>query len=234
MIRIESVSKVYTSASEPVRALDNVSCCIPDGQMMAFAGPSGSGKTTMLNLIGCLDTVSAGHIVVADLDIATLDRKGKQRFRQRQVGFIFQNYNLIPVLSAIENVELALDALSKDHLAQLGLLSRADKHDACRQMLAMVGLSGLEQRRPNELSGGQQQRISIARALVKHPAVLLADEPTANLDSTNGRMILDLITSLNAKQGVTCIFSSHDACVLEHMQRVVTLVDGAIVGDVLC
>ncbi len=231
MVQIEHVEKIYRTGTQEVHALQGIDCIIGTGELVAFAGPSGSGKTTLLNLIGCLDSITSGHILLEGRDLAKLDKKGKNAVRRSMIGFIFQNYNLIPVMTAVENVELALSILPKEALAKAGCPNgtRGEIRDRANMILAEVGLDGLQGRKPNELSGGQQQRISIARALVKRPSVILADEPTANLDSTNSRLILDLIVQLNETYGITCVFASHDQRVLDYTRRSITLEDGKIV-----
>lgn len=223
MIQVRNAVKEYDTGAQRVTALRGVSLEITDGEFMALAGPSGSGKTTLLNLIGCLDSVTGGEILVDGSPISSLGPKERNRVRMERIGFIFQNYNLIPVLTAIENVALALE-IGK------GLGEREIRERSAR-MLAEVGLAGLENRRPNELSGGQQQRVSIARALVKEPPVVLADEPTANLDSKTGEEILALMENLNARHGTTFVFSTHDPMVMRHAKRIVRLHDGEIVSD---
>ncbi|HPX25991.1 MAG TPA: ABC transporter ATP-binding protein [Treponemataceae bacterium] len=223
MLMIKDVKKVYLSNSESVHALQGVSAEISDGEFMAFAGPSGSGKTTLLNLVGCLDSISGGSILIDGEEISSLSSSQKSLIRQKKIGFIFQSYNLIPVLTARENVELALDILH--------MYSKKEMKDMSYAMLAEVGLAGLEERKPNQLSGGQQQRVSIARALVKKPSVILADEPTANLDSVNSEMILQLMKDLNEKHNSTFIFSTHDQMVLSYVNRIISLKDGLIMSD---
>ncbi|HOE07949.1 MAG TPA: ABC transporter ATP-binding protein [Treponemataceae bacterium] len=223
MVVIKDVEKVYLSNSENVHALQGVSAKISDGEFMAFAGPSGSGKTTLLNLVGCLDSLSKGSIFLDDEEISSLSSPQKSLIRQKKIGFIFQSYNLIPVLTARENVELALDILHTH--------TKKEMKDISYAILSEVGLAGLEERKPNQLSGGQQQRVSIARALVKNPSVILADEPTANLDSANSEMILQLMKELNKKHNSTFIFSTHDQMVLSYVDRIISLKDGLIVSD---
>lgn len=203
-----------------VHALDGISCNFEKGEFTAIAGPSGSGKTTLLNLIGCLDSISKGHIYIDDSDIATMDLKEKTIIRRDKIGFIFQSYNLFPVLTAQENVEMALQ-LS-------GRYSKEEIRSKSYDILKEVDLDGKQDRLPSQLSGGQQQRISIARALVKEPAVILADEPTANLDSKNSQMILELMSELNQKHNITCLFSTHDQLVMKTVRRIISLRDGKI------
>lgn len=228
MVKIENVTKIYEQKENPkdkkgiaTKALDNVSAIIQDGEFTAFAGPSGSGKTTMLNLIGCLDSITSGKIFIDDKDISTMTSQDKNLIRQQKIGFIFQSYNLIPVLTAQENVELALDLLKK--------YSKEEISDMAYEILKEVGLDGLQNRKPNQLSGGQQQRVSIARALVKKPSVILADEPTANLDSKNGLNIIELMQELNRTHNTTFIFSTHDKMVMEHCRRIIKIKDGKFI-----
>ncbi|MCI1208446.1 MAG: ABC transporter ATP-binding protein [Treponema sp.] len=231
MITIENVVKTYFPATAAgrrkmkndgaaVHALRGVSTEITDGEFTAIAGPSGSGKTTLLNLTGCLDSITSGRILIDGEDVSVMNEKQKNGLRQKKIGFIFQSYNLIPVLTAQENVELALILLKKYSKEEIRQLS----YDILRE----VGLDGLHDRKPGELSGGQQQRISVARALVKKPAVILADEPTANLDSTTSHTILDLMKNLNGKYNTTFLFSTHDQTVKEHCRRIIYLKDGQI------
>lgn len=226
LIKTFNLSKTYKTSSEDVHALIDLNLEIGKGELLAISGPSGSGKTTLLNLIGLLDDISSGDIELNNIKYSTLSKKQKTEIRKNMVGMIFQSYNLIPVLSASENVEMALNCLGKEQLEKLNVFNKKDKIELCYNALKDVGLDNLENRRPNELSGGQQQRISIARAIVKNPKVLLADEPTANLDKKNSLNILDLISKLNEKKGLTCIYSSHDRLVLEHVKRIIKLEDG--------
>ena len=228
MVRIENVTKIYEQKemlkeknAVITKALDNVSTIINDGEFTAFAGPSGSGKTTMLNLIGCLDSITEGKIFIDDKDISIMNSKEKNLIRQQKIGFIFQSYNLIPVLTAQENVELALDLLKK--------YSKEEISSMAYDILKEVGLDGLQNRKPNQLSGGQQQRVSIARALVKNPSVILADEPTANLDSKNSLNIIELMQEINRTHNTTFIFSTHDKMVMEHCKRIIKIKDGKFI-----
>lgn len=223
MISIQSVGKIYDTGAQKVEALRGVSLEIGRGEFLALAGPSGSGKTTLLNLIGCLDSITSGEILMNGKALSTLNRNQRNLVRQEHIGFIFQSYNLIPVLTARENVALALQLFR-------GLRER-EIDERVMKILDEVGLSGLEDRRPNELSGGQQQRVSIARALVKKPPLVLADEPTANLDSRTGEEILLLMEGLNARHETTFVFSTHDQMVMSHARRLVRLHDGEITGD---
>ncbi|UCG31490.1 MAG: ABC transporter ATP-binding protein [candidate division WOR-3 bacterium] len=203
-------------------ALRGIDIKIENGEFTAIAGPSGSGKTTLLNIIGCLDVPTKGKILIDGTDISELGSKEKAELRKNQIGFVFQTFNLIPVLTAYENVELPLILLDM----------KTDKREAkIVALLEEVGLGEFINRRPNEMSGGQQQRVAIARALVKDPSMVLADEPTANLDSTTAKEILALMQELNAKHKTTFIFSTHDQLVMDYSRRTVNLRDGRIVED---
>lgn len=239
MVQIENVQKVYNTITASakikkrkngkintlgqVNALNGVSLEIQEGEFTAIAGPSGSGKTTLLNLVGCLDSITSGRIFIDGADISVMDIKQKNLIRQKKIGFVFQSYNLIPVFTALENVELALNLQ--------GAYSKAEIRSMAQKMLIEVGLKGMEHRKPGELSGGQQQRVSIARALVKKPTIILADEPTANLDSKTSLQILELMQDLNKNHGVTFIFSTHDKTVMDHCKRIIRLKDGQIIED---
>jgi putative ABC transport system ATP-binding protein len=214
--------KDYGTEKTVVHALRGVSLSFGRGEFAAIAGPSGSGKSTFLHLAGCLDTLSGGSILIDGRDTARLSRRELALVRRVSIGFIFQAYNLIPVLSAEENIAFPL--------ALLGL-ERAEVKRRVAEALSAVGLEGMAKRRPKEMSGGQQQRVAIARALVKRPALVLADEPTANLDSVIGREILELMARLNALEGTTFIFSTHDPMVMEAARRIVRIKDGMVDSD---
>ena len=222
MIRVDKVTKEYRTDHTAVQALRGVSLEIPAGEFLAIAGPSGSGKTTLLNLIGCLDLPSSGEIYIEGEAVSGKSRVELATLRRLKLGFVFQSFNLIPVLSAFENVSFALALLGADG---------RELRERTRKALEEVGLAGLEKRKPGELSGGQQQRVAIARALVKGPQIVLADEPTANLDSDTGREILELMAGLNRSHGTTFVFSTHDAMVMEFARRLVLLHDGTITKD---
>jgi putative ABC transport system ATP-binding protein len=222
VVKAENVIKDYTLNRLTVHALRGVNLSFEDGEFAAIAGPSGSGKSTFLHLVGCLDTLSGGSMRIGGTDIARLRPKQLALLRRHNIGFIFQAYNLIPVLTVMENIAFPLILLGVDKQAV---------RDRARQVLLDVGLEGMENRRPKEMSGGQQQRVAIARALVKRPALILADEPTANLDSKIGREILELMVRLNKVENTTFIFSTHDPMVMEFARRIVRLKDGQIESD---
>jgi putative ABC transport system ATP-binding protein len=201
-----------------VPALRDVSLAIDPGEFIAVAGPSGSGKSTLLNLIGCLDHPSSGRVLIGGTDVARLPDDALSDLRARTLGFIFQTFNLIPVLSALENVEFPL----------LFQGARRGSRERARRALEEVGLAQYIGHRPDELSGGQRQRVAVARALVTDPAIVLADEPTANLDSATGEAIIDLMLEINRRDGTTFVFSTHDPKVMAHAHRVVRLQDGRI------
>ena len=220
VVRVESVSKEYRLGEQVVRALDRVSLQIENGVFLAIAGPSGSGKSTLLNLIGCIDTPSSGRIEIDGRDVSDQTPDGLADLRARSIGFIFQTFNLMPVLSAAENVEYPL--------LQLPELSRRERRERVAHFLGVVGLTRYAGHRPNQLSGGQRQRVAIARALAVRPRIVLADEPTANLDHKTGEGILSLMKDINRKSGTTFIFSTHDRKVMAKADRLVTIEDGRI------
>ncbi|MGI6037741.1 MAG: ABC transporter ATP-binding protein [Limnochordia bacterium] len=220
---LKGVTKEYRQGKLSVSALRGIDFTVSKGDFLSIAGPSGSGKTTLLNLMGCLDVPTQGSIMLEGQELAKQTKQQLAEIRRHRLGFIFQSYNLIPVLTAFENVAFPLELL--------GELSREEINSRVEEMLAEVGLSQYGHHRPNELSGGQQQRVAIARALVKDPALVLADEPTANLDSENGRAILEIMWKLNQEKGTTFVFSTHDPMVMEYATRLVTLRDGQIVED---
>ena len=222
MIELKNVSKVYRLGNQEIPALTDVSLRFKSGEFAVLAGPSGSGKTTALNLIGCLDRPTSGEVIVSDLALGTASSKQLADFRLHHIGFIFQSYNLIPVLTAAENAEFTL------MLQKVPKLSR--RKIVC-QLFADLGIDGLEDRRPADLSGGQQQRVAIARAMAANPHVILADEPTANLDSHTAEELLALMRQLNRVKGTTFIFSSHDDRVISQAQRVIRLEDGRLAYD---
>lgn len=222
MIKVDQVHKTYVSGDVEVKALRGVDLTIEDGDFLSIAGPSGSGKTTLLNIIGCIDSLDSGNVNIGGIDVTSMGNDEKALFRRETLGFIFQSYNLIPVLSAFENVAFSLNLLD---------LPDDQIKERTMSLLKEVGLEGMEDRRPNKLSGGQQQRVAIARALIKNPKIILADEPTANLDSHTGEEILKLMEEMNKKHGTTFIFSTHDKMVMEYAQRLIELHDGLIKSD---
>ncbi len=219
--QLVGVTKSYPMGDLLVQALRGVNVSVGAGEFTVFAGPSGSGKSTALNLLGCLDRPTSGEVFLDGQNVATLSDDALGAVRARRIGFIFQSFNLIPVLTASENVDLALRLAGVEG-------SRAERVE---KALTEVGLKDYLHRRPSQLSGGQQQRVAIARALVKSPAIVIADEPTANLDSTNGEAILDLMRQMNEEKGVTFLFSTHDPMVMARAKRVVRLKDGEVVAD---
>lgn len=221
-VRTEQLTKIYRQDSIEVAALRDVNLSIEAGEFLALVGPSGSGKSTLLNLIGGLDRATDGRLWVAGAELGAMSNPQLAGLRLTKIGFVFQEYNLIPVLSAIENVE---------YVMLLQHVSDAQRRERAMKILAEVGLHGLEHRRPTELSGGQQQRVAVARAVVAEPALVLTDEPTANLDSTSGGALLDLMRRLNQEKGITFVFSTHDPMVMERAQRLVRLKDGQIVRE---
>lgn len=220
IVELHNVSKRYRLGEQDVIALNNVSLSIEEGVFLAIAGPSGSGKSTMLNLIGCIDTPSDGRVSIAGNDVSGQSPDQLANVRARTIGFIFQTFNLLPVLSAAENVEYPL--------LQFPELSKQDRLKRVRKFLAMVGLRNYMDHRPNQLSGGQRQRVAIARALATHSKIVLADEPTANLDRKTGEGILRLMKQINRKAGTTFIFSTHDRRVMNMADRLVRVEDGQI------
>ena len=219
VVRLEGVHKRYRSGEVEVPALNGVSLEIPAQRFTMVVGPSGSGKTTLLNLLGCVDVPTSGRLEVCGVDILSLGNDAQADFRAAHIGFVFQTFNLIPVLTAYENIEYPL------------LLLRMEPRERRRrtlEMLDQVGLTGLGDRRPNELSGGQRQRVAIGRALVKRPSLVLADEPTANLDSRTGDVIVDLMHRVQAEAATTFVFSTHDPRLIQRADEVFTLKDGVL------
>ena len=225
IVELESVSKRYQQGELQVEALRDLSLAIEAGEFTAICGPSGSGKTTMLNLIGALDRPSSGRVLIEGRDLGPLSRRELSHLRRDRIGFVLQAYNLMPVLTAYENAEIVLALQGVDE---------GERRSRVRALLAEVGLEGLEDRRPDQLSGGQQQRVAIARAIASNPAVVLADEPTANVDSETADRLLAIMEQLNRERGVTFIFSTHDPRVMERARRVVRIVDGHVESDERC
>ncbi|MGL4563561.1 MAG: ABC transporter ATP-binding protein [Brevinema sp.] len=219
-LETKNINKIYHNSSVPFQALVDINIQVPQGSIGALIGSSGSGKTTLLNIIGALDTATSGEVLIDGESITQKNSKELSLFRRNYLGFIFQSYNLIPVLTAYENVALSLFDTPE-----------REKKDKVMNILSVVGLSSKENNYPNQLSGGQQQRVSIARALVKTPKVLLADEPTANLDSKTGYQILELISEINQKEKITVLFSTHDHRIMDIAQHSFLLKDGMIVKE---
>ncbi len=222
IILCRGVEKIYRQGAVDVPALRGVDLEIEAGDFATLAGPSGSGKTTLLSLIGGLDRPTKGEIIVDGESVAHMEKNRLADLRLHKIGFVFQTYSLIPVLSAIENVEFVLRLLS---------VAPRERDARAREVLREVGLDGLENRRPAKLSGGQQQRVAVARALGPKPAIVLADEPTANLDSKNAEELIALMASLNAASGITFLISTHDARVIAHTRRHIEIIDGRITAD---
>ncbi len=218
-VEFRGVSKVYRQGRLGVRALDDLELTVRAGEFTALVGPSGSGKTTALNLAGALDAPTSGAVVVEGRDLGAMDRRELSSLRRDRIGFVFQSYNLIPVLTARENAEMVMWVQG---------VAAAERRKRVKEIMVAVGLEGLEDRKPAELSGGQQQRVAIARAVASRPAVVLADEPTANVDSETAERLVSLMETLNRERGVTFLFSTHDPRVTDRASRVVRLVDGRV------
>jgi putative ABC transport system ATP-binding protein len=221
MITLRGVSREYLVGGEPVRALRDVDLTIADGEYVAIMGPSGSGKSTLLNVLGCLDRPTSGAYVLDGRDVGSLDDRELSRIRAHTIGFVFQSFHLVPRLTAAGNVELPLVFAG---------VPRAERRSRVEEALASVGLSGRARHRPDQLSGGERQRVALARAIVMAPSVLLADEPTGNLDRASGRDIVALLESLNAR-GLTLLVVTHDPALGSRARRLVRLVDGAVASD---
>lgn len=224
IIEIKNLTKVYDAKTIPVYALNGVDLAFREGEFTSIVGPSGSGKTTLLNLMGGLDTPSSGEIVIDHTDITRLKSRKLIEFRLKNIGFVFQSFNLIPVLTTKENVEFIM---------QLQGVDKEKRDHRTLELLASVGLGDKINVRPNKLSGGQQQRVAVARALASKPKFILADEPTANLDSKSAENLLEIMEKLNREENITFIFSTHDPRVVAKARRVITLEDGKISGDIV-
>lgn len=220
--KIENISRIYKIGQVETQALRNVNLSIESGEFTALVGPSGSGKTTLLQLIGCLDQPTSGKLTINGKDVSQLDRNQRADMRRGTIGFIFQFFALIPTLTAYENIEMPLLLNGK---------SPAERQLRVNQLLKAIDLEDHSHHRPDQLSGGQQQRVAIARALVTQPALILADEPTANLDTPNGKLVMETMVRLNQETGVTFVFATHDPRVIQYARRIVTLRDGMIVSD---
>lgn len=222
-VMLRKVCKTFGEGELAVHALRDIDLDVGKGDFICLSGPSGSGKTTLLNMVGGLDRPSSGEITVANQRIDLMDKGELAEMRLRNIGFVFQAYNLIPVLTARENVEFVM---------QLQGIPAEIRHQKSEAILQEVGLGGLGKRKPAELSGGQQQRVAVARALVSEPALILADEPTANLDSVNGEKLMDLLRHLNDEHGITFVIATHDKLVMGHARRLLKMHDGKIVDDI--
>ncbi len=223
LLELKKVKKIYRQGKIEVPALRGIDLTVEQGEFTTIFGPSGSGKTTLLNMIGCLDTPSDGEVKLNGDEVSKLSPKQLAMVRRYNIGFIFQAYNLIPVLTAYENVEFAIRLI---HLSKDGEIRKK-----VLKMLEEVGLKGLENRRPNELSGGEKQRVAIARALIKEPKIVLADEPTANLDSETGAEVIKIMVKMNQELKTTFIFSTHDPLIMKYAKRLINLKDGMISAD---
>ena len=222
IVKLDKISKFYRQGKVTVKAVENLSLLLNTGDFAALSGPSGSGKTTILNLIGALDEPTSGTVWLEGLDLSQQNRTRLSKIRRDRIGFVFQSYNLIPVLTAFENAEfvLALQGVPAD-----------ERQKRVQAIMQEVGLADLMNRRPDELSGGQQQRVAIARAIVPEPAIILADEPTANVDSATANDLLDLMEELNINKGITFLFSTHDQRVMNRARRLIQLRDGKLDTD---
>jgi putative ABC transport system ATP-binding protein len=223
IVSVKGLTREYSQGEHTVHALRGVDLAVESGEFLALMGASGSGKTTLLNLIGGLDAPTAGNVQIEGTDIGEISAGERSDLRRDRIGFVFQAYNLVPVLTALENAEMVL--------LLRGVPAR-ERRERVMKTLASVGLEGLENRFPNELSGGQQQRVAVARAIAGEPALVLADEPTANLDSKSGNELISLMARLNEEQGITFVFATHDPKVMSAARRVVSMEDGEIRGDV--
>jgi putative ABC transport system ATP-binding protein len=222
VLQIEKLSKSYTLGKRNVPALSNLSLTVNAGEFVAIMGPSGSGKTTLLNVIGCIDKPTSGQVLLDGIDVTKLPENQLYKIRRDKMGFVFQTFNLLPYLNARENVELPMEGRIK---------SKSERKKRASELLAMVGLSGREGHRPQRLSAGEQQRVAIARALANNPAIVLADEPTGNLDSQNKQEIIKLLANLNITQGTTIIMVTHDGQAAHHTERMLLLKDGKIIKE---
>ncbi|MDA8930219.1 ABC transporter ATP-binding protein [Bacteroidia bacterium] len=223
MIQVTDIHKTYDDGKVQVRALRGIDVQIQEGEFTAIVGPSGSGKTTLLNIIGGLDTPTQGDVIIGNTNIAQLSENELIDFRLNHIGFVFQSYNLIPVLTAKENVEFLMLLQKRD---------KTERNERTTKLLQAVGLGDQINKKPNEMSGGQQQRVAVARALASKPDFVLADEPTANLDSTSTANLLDIMLRLNEEENITFVFSTHDQRVIDRAKRVITVEDGKILSDV--
>ncbi|QQO09814.1 ABC transporter ATP-binding protein [Breznakiella homolactica] len=224
IVELRNLWKSYFLGKTEVHALKGVNLSLDSGDFVAIAGPSGSGKTTIMNITGLIDHPTSGNVIIEEKETAELKRNELTRMRQEVIGFVFQSFNLLPVLDVFENVELPL-------LIGRNMLTKSERKEWVEHLLEQVGLSDRKNHKPSELSGGQQQRVAIARSLVNHPRIVIADEPTANLDSTNGERVLELMKRVNQEDGTTFIFSTHDPSIWEMANHVIFLHDGAIESE---
>ena len=222
VVKVEGVTRVYQVGEVQTQALRGVDLAIEKGEFTALVGPSGSGKTTLLQIIGCLDLPTTGKVMIGDQDVSHLNRGQRADMRRGTIGFVFQFFALIPTLTAYENVEMPL--LLNGH-------APADRKERVMSLLESVDLADRAHHRPDQLSGGEQQRVAVARALAPHPTLILADEPTANLDTANGEQVMEIMTRLNQETGVTFVFATHDPRVIKFARRIVTLEDGRVVEN---
>lgn len=223
IIKIKNLTKIYDGSSVEVKAVDHIDLRFEKGEFTAVVGPSGSGKTTFLNMLGGLDSPTEGEVIIDDIDMWSLNSRKRINFRLHNIGFVFQAYNLLPVLTARENVELIMELQGR---------SKKERAKRTNALLEEVGLGDRIDSRPSKLSGGEQQRVAVARALASKPKFILADEPTANLDSKATENLLDIMEQLNKEENITFIFSTHDARVMKKARRIVTLEDGKILSDI--
>jgi putative ABC transport system ATP-binding protein len=222
VLKLENLSRKYTLGKRSVQALSNVNMQVNKGEFVSIMGPSGSGKTTLLNVLGCLDKPTEGKVLLDDVDITQLPEKELYKIRRSKIGFVFQTFNLLPYLNARENVELPMECCNKP---------KSERSKRAKELLQLVNLSGREEHRPHRLSAGEQQRVAIARALANDPAIILADEPTGNLDANNKKEIVKLLANLNLTRGTTIIIVTHDVHVASHTERMLLLCDGKITKE---
>lgn len=222
VLQLEKLSKTYTLGKRTVPALSNLNLTVTAGEFVAIMGPSGSGKTTLLNVIGCIDKPTGGQILIDGVNVTDMPENELYKIRRDKMGFVFQTFNLLPYLNARENVELPMEGR---------IQSKSERRKKASELLAMVGLSGREEHRPQKLSAGEQQRVAIARALANSPAIILADEPTGNLDTQNKQGIIKLLANLNVTQGTTIIMVTHDGEAAHHTERMLLLRDGKIIKE---
>jgi putative ABC transport system ATP-binding protein len=222
ILEVQGIRKTYDKDSMPVQALNGIDLKFEQGEFASIVGPSGSGKTTLLNIIGGLDDPTEGNVLIDGINISALSGSKKTEFRMKNIGFVFQSFNLIPVLTVKENIEFVMF---------LQGISKEEREKRTAELINSVGLTEKTNSRPNKLSGGQQQRVAVARALASKPKFILADEPTANLDSKSTENLLDIMEKLNKEENITFIFSTHDARVMKRARRIVTIEDGRVISD---